>query len=184
MRQARFFSVSNADLYNHLERELPRRFSEKKFRFLGSTFADNAPWKPGQKSDLLPTSRLLWRWALMNERTVRVYKPALECGAYDAIFVHEFGREAYHYAIRHQDCDETLEFHKGLVQDRLVQQKINPPEYLATRPEDPRFIRADEAYFADPKQKLHYLSGRDSAEQCREVVRIFRTIFGNLYLDA
>ncbi len=167
---ALFFSVSDRTLYEKLESLLPGRFPGRTFAFLGDTFSDVAPWRPGDKGGLLPTSRLLWRWVLMNEFTVRKVAPALS--EHDFVFVREFGREAYLYAIRHRDCYETLEFHKALVAERLIEQQINPPEYLASPPEDARLRHADKVYFEDPKQKLTYLAGETCDQKYLEVLRL------------
>lgn len=171
IKNALFFSVSDLVLYEKLKSLSQDCFPDQTFAFLGSTYADDMPWRPGQKADFLPTSRLLYRWVLMNERTERTYIPAITSGAYDAVFVHELGREAYHYALRHCDCEQALHFHKALVELRLIQQGGSPPTaYLASRPTNPRLIEADERYFADPNQRIHYLDAPTVDEQLHEVL--------------
>ncbi len=168
-KQASFFSVSEKKIYEKLKSQLPGLFPKRTFAFLGSTF-DVEPWRPGEKQDLRPTSRLLWKWIPLEEKAPEVAE-ALE--KFDCVIVHEFGREAYHYAIRHRDCAETLVFHKGLVQSRVIE-KIYPPEYLLRRPADPRFERADNEYFDDPNQSRHYLLSNELDGQVDEAIAIIR----------
>ena len=176
-----FFSVSDRALYEKLEALISGLFPEQIFAFLGDTFADFSQWRRGRKAELLPTSRLLWRWILMNEFTARAIMPALvedeKTGKkLKILFVREFGREAYHYAILHRDCLQTLQFHKGLVQSRLMGQEIDPPEYITRRPNDERFVRADREYFTDdPAQKVHYLAGETLDLQFLEVQTLLDT---------
>ncbi len=168
---ALFFSISDLELYKKLESLSQEYFPDQTFAFLGSTFEDAADWRPGQKGGLLPTSRLLWRWVHMNERTERIYIPAIKSGKFDAVFVHELGREARMYAIRHRDCPQTLRFHKSLVEQRLVSQGGKPPDaYIAVRPTNPRIVKADMEYFADPKQRIHYLETHSVTEQLEEMI--------------
>lgn len=171
-RHVLFLSVSDVALYEKLEPLLRGLFPEKTFAFLGSTFAINEPWRQGKKYDLEPTSRLLWRWIHMNEFTKKNIVPAYCGGTFDVVVVHELGREAYHYAIRHADCMETLGFHKKLVSARLVEQGIRPPIYVTTRPTEPRLIEADREYFDDPEQRIHYLRTNTLDAQADEVVEL------------
>lgn len=172
---ALFFSISDLELYKKLESLSQEHFPDQTFAFLGSTFADAREWRPGQKGDLLPTSRLMWRWVFMNERTERDYVPAINCGEFTVVFVHELGREAYHYAVRHRFCPQTLRFHKSLVGQRLVAQGGKPPDaYIATRPTDARLIQADGEYFSDPNQRIHYLETDSLDDQFDETIAFLK----------
>lgn len=178
---ALFLSISSQPLYETLERQIPESFPRHSFEFLGHTFADETPWRKGQKADLLPTSRLLWRWVLMNEFTAKYVAPALaqEGQELKLVFVREFGREAYHYAIRHcreYPCRETLQFHKGLVRERLLAQHISPPIYIAEHPTEERIIQADKEYFNDPNQELHYLHTDSLDAQFEETIELVRQL--------
>ena len=168
--RAAFFCVSEKKLHEKLKSQLPGLFPGRTFAFLEDTF-DIEQWRPGTKRDLDPTSRLLWKWIPMNQKAPEVAQ-ALE--EYDCVIVFEFGRDAYHYAIRHQDCTETLHFHEALVKMRIIEQDIYPPEYLLLKPTEPRFQRADDEYFENQKQKRHYLLSKDLDSQADEAIAIIR----------
>ncbi len=170
---ALFYSVESLELFKKLSTWLPEQHPALKFAFLDDTFSDWSRWRPGQKGNMLPTSRLLWRWVLMNEKTERDVKPALENPANDVVLVCKFGREAYHYAIKYMDCEQVLHFHKGLVESRVIGQGVPPPVYIVKKPTDERMVRADLDYFGkDPKQKIRYLHANSIADQCKEVHHI------------
>lgn len=168
--RAAFFSISDRQLHEKLKSLLPGLFPARTFAFLDDTF-DVEPWRPGGKRDLDPTSRLLWKWIPMNQKAPEIAQALSEN---DCVLVFEFGRDAYHYAIRHQDCSETLHFHEALVEMRIIEQDIYPPEYLLLKPGDPRLQRADDEYFKNRKQTRHYLTAPDIDTQLDEAVAIIR----------
>lgn len=168
----RFYVISDAALYEELRSLFPGIFPKQKFAFLGHTFGD-AFWPHGWKRNLLPTSRLFLKWVQMNEISSKIVIPALnKKGAdYVAVFICGYGREAYHYAVRHRCCAETLPIHEDLVASRLVRQRGRKPDsYFAKKPQEERCINADEAYFEKGKgQTMTYLRSDSLRGQVREI---------------
>jgi len=171
---ALFYSVADPNLYKKLKTWLPERNPALNFAFLGGTFSDWSRWRPGHKKNLPPTTRLLSRWVLMDLHTVTVIRPALESAEHDIVVVNEFGRDAYLYAVKYGDCTQALCFHKVLVNARILGQGVPPPEYIAEPPNDPRLRSADEEYFSDPAQKIHYLNPGTLEAHCTAVNKILR----------
>lgn len=164
-----FYSVSDPELYEKLRSTLPDKFPDRTFAFPGDTFADHPNWLPGQKATLKPTTRLLWKWALMDDATQRKIAPALQNPYYDVVIILNFGLDVYRYALRHADCKETLEFHKLLVSARVLQQGIDPPVYFTGEYTCARARRIDDDYFKDPRQtRIEFLS-KDHDHQVQEI---------------
>jgi hypothetical protein len=104
MQKTLFFSISSLELYERLKHRL-NTYLPGSFKFLGSTFEGDTV----RDSDKRPVTRLLRKWAFMNERTERDYAAAL-CNGFDAVFVHEFGREAFLYAIKYEETGRSPTF--------------------------------------------------------------------------
>jgi len=172
---ALFYSFDDRALYKKLKSWLPGQHPGLKFEFLGDTFADWSQWRPRQKKNLHPTTRILWRWTSMNENMLEFIKPALTNPENDVVIVQGFGREVYHYGIKYKDCPHALPFHKRIVEARVIEQEIPPPGYVGRRPTAARFQSADDAYFADKRQRMHYLESDTLEAQCSEVSALFKS---------
>ncbi len=174
---ALLYVISDLGLYKELE-ALHRGgtfLPDQAFAFLGSTFGCDVPWDHEDMAALLPTSRLLLRWVRMNEMTERKIIPALRSGEYRAVFIHEYGREAYHFAIRFGACPQTLGFHTGLVQSRIFEQGGVPPTaYIARRPIDSYLVAADAAYCADGTQRIHHLEATTPEDEKKEMIAFLK----------
>jgi hypothetical protein len=177
-----FFSNSDEEVHEELGSLLPGEYPELKFAFFEPTFKDWALWRPVgiETKTLDPTTRLIYRWAPMNQRTTKEYGPALLDESINAVFISGFGREVWHYGIRYQMCLDTLMFHGGLVKSRIIGPGIWPPEYIAQKPRDPRIRLADQLYFAaskdteKPQQTIHYLRAKSRSGRLEEALKILR----------
>lgn len=159
MPQTLLYAISNIALYRALAASHKDEFPGGSFAFLGSTFGEDAPCSATELPTLLPTSRLLLRWVSMNEMTERKIVPALRSGNYDAVFVHEYGREAYHFAVRYGYCPQTLGFHEGLVKSRILSQGgMAPTSYLSRPPLEEHLKAADAEYFKSQAQRITYVT--------------------------
>jgi len=172
---ALLYSISDLPLYKELESLHRIHFPDQAFAFLGSTFESGVSRDHEDMAALLPTSRLLLRWVNMNEMTERKIIPALKRGAYSALFIHEYGREAYHAAIRFGACPQTLGFHKGLVRSRILEQGgVAPTAYIARKPLEPYLAAADAAYCDDGTQRIHHLTAMTLEEELTETVSFLK----------
>lgn len=172
MSKVLFYVISDPKIYEEFKLVAGDLFPSNTFAFLGETFAEKW-WSDGWKRDLLPTSRLLLKWVQMNEFSSNVVIPAINKSNpdYRAVVVCGYGRGAYHYAIRHEFCCETLAIHELLVKMRLeLQNGKKPDSYFAEHPDEECLRKADKAYFEEGKgQKMTYFRSKSVSGQVDEI---------------
>jgi len=138
-----YFSVSGqrytfrTELYEKLRLLLPEMFPDQTFAFLGDPFPKlSFPllWDEEERS-LDPTSRLLLRWAEMNEFCSKKLVPALERG--EIAVSDGFGINALLHATACSTCFKqnqgAFDFHNEMVGSRLRKQELPAPRYIITQ---------------------------------------------------
>jgi len=147
MKQGMILSVAGigpartSDAYHFLKNNLQGRLPEHQLIFAGNPFAGwQHPLKwAAEESALDATSRLLKCWTTLNEFVVKKVTPALDKGA--IVVTQRFGLDALLYATacfdRTEENAAAEKMHHALVQLRIVQQGIAPPQYFipTARPE-------------------------------------------------
>ncbi len=126
--------TGRSTLYNELRVNAPKRFPGVPFAFLGNPFADLPNPLLWSKAELEKpaTTRLLECWARLDQVRSQALQPALKEGR--IVITDGFGLDAFIYATSCVNCDadndEAEQLHHALVDVRLKQWKIRPPEYL------------------------------------------------------
>ncbi len=146
--KALFFAVSGQtcsgrlSLYNGLRHELPRRFPNTEFEFIGKPFGEDLQhpllWSSAERKRF-PTAKLLDRWGDLEQ--FNKHKGLEQLLKADKVVVsYGFGLDAMMYAAACATCtdqnDEAFRMHDLLVKDRLSLNGITPPTYLITQADD------------------------------------------------
>lgn len=142
-------------LYALIEQCARKRFPDVPFAFLGSPLRGLVHpllWHRRERKKHA-TTRLLNCWARLDDARCKSLQPALARGA--VVVTDGFGLDAFLYATARAEADETEEaerLHHGLVDLRLKQWDIRPPQYILVRSDDHKKI--DEAMLrTHPKLK-------------------------------
>ncbi len=129
--------TNRTELYERLKIVLPDRIPGQTFEFLGNPF-NRLPFplvESAEDREDSPATRLMGCWTKLNRFCDKKLRPLLTSDS--VIITHGFGLDALLYATACASCDtendEAIRLHNGLVNLRLHEQGIEPPEYFITR---------------------------------------------------
>jgi len=161
---ALFYSVADRALYDMLTAELHAQVPRRRIACLGDPIErGKVILSMADALELLPSSRLFFGWAFLNDDTEKNVGPALKKN--HIVVVNGFGFDICDWAMPTTFCADTFEFHHGLVETRFNKQNVYAPRYLINRKNlSEKKLTLMRPYFDDPRQKKPLL-----LDECRSL---------------